>query len=219
MSTEKAGDMRPSLLSCTFARVPLNLITRAHTCGMSHKWAVLMYLCRWVREDEAGNMLASCSRSKICEALGISETQARGAILGLRRSGIVSVEESGHNGRATTYRLNVGVTSEHDPTRVGVTQLHTPTDKGVTLGITPTELQEHRGCVGVTPSTPLRLRRGDSRSHPHKNSKKSSYSNSSLAVEGAGSDKPAPRVLQPTKLKPGETLHDLFSGKAGGLDG
>lgn len=219
MSTEKAGAHIPGLLSCTFARVPLNLITRAHTCGMSHKWAVLMYLCRWVREDEAGNMLASCSRSEICEALGISETQARGAILGLRRSGIMSVEESGHNGRATTYRLNVGVTSEHDPTRVGVTQLHTPTDKGVTLGITLTESPEGCECVGVTPSTPLQSRRGDSRSHPHKNSKKSSYSNSSLAVEGAGSDKPAPRVLQPTKLKPGETLHDLFSGKAGGLDG
>lgn len=175
---------------------------------MSHKWAVLMYLCRWVREDEVGNMLASCSRAEICEALGINETQARGAILGLRRSGIVSVEESGHNGRATTYRLNVGVTFEHTPTRVGVTQLHTPT-----------ELPDGRECIGVTPSTPLQSRRDDSRSHPHKNSKKSSYSNSSLAVEGAGSDKPTPRMLEPTKLKPGETLHDLFSGKAGGIDG
>ena len=196
MSKEKAGAFGPGHLSCTFARVPLNLITRAHSCGMPHKWAVLAYLCRWVSGDESGGVVASCSRAELCDALGISQRQAKNAIDGLKRDGLLRVLCQGHNGRASVYSLNVGSALETYPTSVG------------------SDLETYPTSVGSAPETYPTGHEG--------NSKKSSYDSSSLVGGREGFNEPSPlgffegSVFLPVEQEPGRSLTSLFETEGGG---
>lgn len=211
MSKEKAGAFGPGHLSCTFARVPLNLITRAHSCGMPHKWAVLAYLCRWVSGDESGGVVASCSRAELCDALGISQRQAKNAIDGLKRDGLLRVLCQGHNGRASVYSLNVGSALETYPTSVGSAPETYPTG--------------HEGQAkvkGRVQKPTLQARRVGSRNLPHKNSKKSSYDSSSLVGGREGFNEPSHlgffegSVFLPVEQEPGRSLTSLFETEGGG---
>lgn len=103
----KSGAYRPGKLGRTFSRVPPELISTMLDAGMPIKWAVMLAIMSYCGEDEEGTVWASCARSAICGALGITERQARNAASSLVRGGILSVLEPGHNGRATVYRVNL----------------------------------------------------------------------------------------------------------------
>lgn len=94
--TGKAGKFIPGTLGHTFSRVPLELISTMLDAGMPIKWAVMLAIMSYCGEDEEGSVWASCARSAICEALGITERQARNAASSLVRGGILSVLEPGH---------------------------------------------------------------------------------------------------------------------------
>ncbi len=219
MTAARAGVLTPGPLSRTFSRVPLDLIASAHSCGMPHKWAVLMYLCRFLSEQKDGTMFVSFPRAKMCSDLGLSDNQARGAVRELRRSGMLDVAAPGHKGRSTVYRLCVG--SRPEPTLIaeGARQEPRPTTEGSRPGPYPTESAETCENIGAGCNQPLQASRDTVRTHPQKNSKKSSYSGSSLAGEGPGPKRPEPRVLKAAKLGPDDSLLDLLGGKVGGRDG
>ena len=103
----KAGAYRPGQLGRTFVRVPLELISTMLDAGMPIKWAVMLAIMSYCGKDEEGAVWASCARSAICGTLGITEQQERNAATSLIRSGVLSVLEPGHNGRATVYRVNM----------------------------------------------------------------------------------------------------------------
>lgn len=172
-NSSKAGVFDPGHFDRTFSRVPLELIAFAVKHGMPTKWGVLFYLLRYSREDDSGNLLASCARSVVCAGLGITESQARTAVSSLIKDGVLSVVRSGGNGRATVYRVDaVGVCPEATPTHVGVSPEATPTERLTdcrTAQPTPTQddvsSHEERGMsrsypysvVGVCPeATPNR---------------------------------------------------------------
>lgn len=137
MTAARAGVLTPGPLSRTFSRVPLDLIASAHSCGMPHKWAVLMYLCRFLSEQKDGTMFVSFPRAKMCSDLGLSDNQARGAVRELRRSGMLDVAAPGHKGRSTVYRLCVG--SRPEPTLIaeGARQEPPPNNRRVTTRTLP----------------------------------------------------------------------------------
>lgn len=103
----KPGAYRPGKLGSTFSRIPLELISTMLDAGMPIKWAVMLAIMSYCGKDEEGTVWASCARSAICGTLGITEQQERNAATSLIRSGVLSVLEPGHNGRATVYRVNM----------------------------------------------------------------------------------------------------------------
>lgn len=141
----KAGAYRPGRLGCTFARVPHDLIAAMLDAGMPIKWAVMLTIMSYCGEDEEGSIWASCARSTVCSALGITERQARTATSSLVSGGMLSVLESGHNGRATVYRLNLKGYPAPIPTTLE------PTPK--TLEPTPSEGEEASKGERGTPRT------------------------------------------------------------------
>lgn len=231
-NSSKAGVFDPGHFDRTFSRVPLELIAFAVKHGMPTKWGVLFYLLRYSRQDDSGNLLASCARSVVCAGLGITESQARTAVSSLIKDGVLSVVRSGGNGRATVYRVDaVGVCPEATPTHVGVSPEATPTERLTdcrTAQPTPTQddvsSHEERGMsrsypysvVGVCPEAT-----------PNRTFKEGSYEPPSYEeLRGAAEDISEGPIKGPeedargylTDLKPvgtgeGSTFADLFHGR------
>lgn len=219
--TDKAGAFDPGHFDRTFSRVPLELITSTVKRGMPTKWGVLFYLLRYSREDDSGNLLASCARSVVCAGLGITESQARTAVSSLIKDGVLSVVRSGGNGRATVYRVDaVGVCPEATPTERLTdcrTAQPTPTQDDVS---SHEERGMSRSCpysvVGVCPEAT-----------PNRTFKEGSYEPpSDEELRGAAEDISEGPIKGPeedahgylTDLKPvgtgeGSTFADLFHGR------
>lgn len=150
----KAGAYRPSPLGRTFVRVPLELISTMLDAGMPIKWAVMLAIMSYCGKDEEGTVWASCARSAICGALGITERQARNAASSLIRGGILSVLEPGHNGRATVYRVNLKGHPVQTPTTAQpspTTPETTPTTAGPTPSVGAGTPGGERGVPGNNP--------------------------------------------------------------------
>lgn len=115
----EGGAYRPASLSGTYSRVPHEVIAEAHRLGMPNVWAVLLMLLSYTGED-SGGVWASCPRSTVCDALGLTPSQVHYAVNELRRKGVVETLRRGGNGRSSVYRVAVGGGPEPTPTDAGL---------------------------------------------------------------------------------------------------
>lgn len=207
------GAWRPGRLECTYARVPHHVIAEAHRLGMPSCWAVLLMLFTYAGED-GGGLWASCPRSRIAETLGVTEDQVKSAVGLLKKKGVVTVAESGHNGRAGVYRVHaagchVGSGPGHYPTGVGCYPGTYPTDLGSGAGPYPTERAaeaESRVVPSNRPYSPVGSGPGP---YPKRTSKEVLYRDASsrghgdpAPCDGGALDAPPARYPKPRVLFP-----------------
>lgn len=124
---KKGYPKRVAQLNQPFVRITQAEIAKAHDSGLSHQWAVYLMLHAYLdSEDEQGYLSGHCSRKEISQVLGLTQRQVSNATSRLIRDGIVAIEKSGHNGRASIYRL-IGTSSREVPTDKGTSSREVPT--------------------------------------------------------------------------------------------
>lgn len=190
------GAFRPASLSGTYSRVPHGVIAEAHRLGMPNVWAVLLMLLSYTGED-SGGVWASCPQSSMCERLGLSSGQVKSAIGFLKKKGIISVLEMGHNGHAGVYRVSgaggaVGFDPESHPTEVGLDPESYPMEVGSESDSTPTGspvAAKDRVVSGIPPYASVG---SDPESYPKRTSKEVLIETSSDGPRTRGSEGRAP---------------------------